>query len=98
MRGGTRTGSGRKPGVSNKPHILDYWNKHQVNEFFEFVCDAYKEDSRLAVWVGDQISGKAQQAIDHTTKGEALPTPILPLNVLPRDNGDTEDQPLIEED
>lgn len=66
-----------RPAGTGKPHISQYWSEAQIREYFEFICDAYKEDSRIAVWVGDQISGKAAQSIDHTTGGAPLPQPLL---------------------
>ncbi len=78
-RGGARPGAGRPPGPQRR--ITDYWGEDAINEFFEFLRDNYKEDSRLMVWVGDHLLGKAPQSIDHTTLGKELPTPIL--NALP---------------
>lgn len=62
-RGGKRPGSGRKPGISNRPNILDYWTDEEVAEYFAYMRKSYKKSDRIATWVGDHISGKAVQAI-----------------------------------
>lgn len=74
-KGGKRPGSGRKPGKALR--LLDLLKKGQIDEFIEFLIDNYKEDSRLMIWMGDHIFGKAPQAIDLTTKGKELPQPLL---------------------
>lgn len=78
-KGGARPGAGRKAGPTAKP-FRDYVSEEDKAQFVEFMLANYMGDMRLAVWVGDQLMGKAPQTIDHTTLGEALPTPIL--NVL----------------
>jgi uncharacterized protein DUF5681 len=42
---------------------------HYANEFLDYLIDNYKEDSRLMVWMGDHLFGKAPQPM-HTTPGE----------------------------
>ena len=61
--GGKRPGAGRPKGSSNRPTIFDYWDKKAIAEYFEFLQDNYKEDSRLMVFVGEQIMGKATQTV-----------------------------------
>lgn len=62
-KGGKRPGAGRPKGSTNRPTIFDYWDAAAIKEYFEFLQDNYKEDSRLMVFVGEQIMGKATQAI-----------------------------------
>jgi len=62
-RGGKRQGAGRPKGSGNKRHILDYWEIEDIHEFFQNLKKRYKKSDRLAVWIGDQISGKAVQPI-----------------------------------
>lgn len=78
---------GRPKGSTSRPNIFDYWDRGDIEEFFEFLKDNYKEDMRLMQWVGDHLLGKAPQSIDHTTKGEKLPTPIL--STVPKDDENT---------
>lgn len=54
---------GRPKGSGAKPHISEYWDKKQVEEFFQGMYERQKNDARLAVWCGDQLSGKAPQAL-----------------------------------
>jgi Family of unknown function (DUF5681) len=51
-----------------------------VAEYLDFLIDNYKEDSRLMVWMGDHIFGKAPQSLDLTSDGEKLAT--MPLTTL----------------
>jgi hypothetical protein len=78
-RGGKRPGAGRpegsKQGKSFRRTIETYFNESDIEEFFEFLKDNYKEDMRLMQWVGDHLLGKPQQSIDH--KVTEMPTPIL---------------------
>lgn len=61
-RGGKRPGSGRKPGPTAKP-FRDYVSEKDKATFVEFMLSNYMADMRLATWVGDQLFGKAAQAI-----------------------------------
>ncbi len=54
---------GRPKGSSTRPHISQFWTKKQIKEFYEGMFERQKTDSRIAVWCGDQLSGKAVQAI-----------------------------------
>lgn len=54
------------------------------------VKEVKKGGSRHLATVWDRMDGKQVQAIDHTTDGQALPTPILQINV-PRDDSNEED-------
>jgi hypothetical protein len=63
MRGGARPGAGRKPGGREKPHISAYWSDKQIKDFFQSMYERQQNDARIAVWCGDQLSGKAAQAI-----------------------------------
>jgi hypothetical protein len=76
-KGGARPGSGRKKGSTTVPQFRNYVSDTERKKFVEFILDSYMGDMRLAVWLGDQLFGKAPQPIDHTTKEEKLPTPIL---------------------
>jgi hypothetical protein len=69
--GGKRVGSGRKPGVTSRPSILEYWTKEDIEDYFDHVKKNYKKDARLCVWAGDHLLGKAPQAITGPN-GEAL--------------------------
>ena len=72
---------GRPKGSKSRPSIFDYWDKGAIDEFFEFLRDNYKEDSRLMVWVGDHILGKAPQAI---TGPDGGPIQISEIEVIVR--------------
>lgn len=44
--------------------IYNYFTEADIEEFFEFLKDNYKEDMRLTQWLGDHILGKPAQAIE----------------------------------
>jgi hypothetical protein len=70
-RGGARIGAGRKPGKSDKPHISQYWTPEQIKTFYEGLYERAATDARIAVWCGEQLSGKAVQPIGNE-EGKAL--------------------------
>jgi hypothetical protein len=83
-RGGKRPGAGRKPGKTLR--LLEMLNDKGTHdktdylaEFMNYLIDNYKEDTRLMVWMGDHIFGKAPQALDITTDGESLNGPMSDL-------------------
>jgi hypothetical protein len=65
-KGGKREGAGRPKGSTSRPTIFDYWDADAIAEYFEYLRDNYKEDSRLMVFVGEQIMGKATQPVQHS--------------------------------
>lgn len=94
-KGGKQPGAGRPKGSTNKIKFSDFVNAKDRATFVEFMLSNYMGDMRLATWVGDQLFGKAPQAIDHTTMGKELPQPLL--NVL-YNNSDTKGSATQEED
>lgn len=68
-KGGKRKGAGRKWGSRDRPTIFDFWSDGDIEEYFEFLKDNYKEDMRLMQWVGDHILGKAPQPVDADVTG-----------------------------
>jgi len=64
--GGARPGAGRPKGSVRKPHISDYWSEEQIQTFFINLYERAEKDPRIAVWCGEQLSGKATQKLEHT--------------------------------
>jgi len=62
--GGARPGAGRPKGSINVPQFRDFVSEEDRAEFVEFVISTYKESEKLTVWVGDQLYGKAAQAVE----------------------------------
>lgn len=89
-KGGKQPGAGRPKGSKNHLSIRDYMTEKDIETFFEFLMANYMEDSKLMIWVGDHLLGKAPQSIDHTTLGKELPQPLL--NVLQHNDSDREDK------
>ena len=61
--GGARPGAGRPKGSKTVPQFRDYVSKAEKKKFVEFVLETYMGDIRLALWMGDQLFGKAPQPI-----------------------------------
>lgn len=76
--GGKRPNSGRKKGVSYKTlvKVSDYYTKKEIRELIDDLKLRAKTDTKIAIYLAEQLTGKAPQAIDHTTNGKDLPTPI----------------------
>lgn len=69
-KGGARPGAGRKPGVSDRPKLINYWNEADVVAYFDYLKKNYKKSDRLATFVGEQLMGKAVQPIDANMTGK----------------------------
>lgn len=65
-KGGKRPGAGRPVGSTNKVRFSDYISAEDKAEFIEFMLSVYKDDMRVATWIGDQLFGKASQAVEMT--------------------------------
>lgn len=70
-KGGERPGAGRPKGSKNKLNIHDHFEK-DVKEFIEFLKANYMEDTKLMIWLGDHLFGKAAQEVDVTSGGKPL--------------------------
>lgn len=66
-KGGKRKGAGVKEG-SIRPKLNDFWSQDDISEYFDWLKGAYQKDSRLAVFVGEHIIGKAVQPIGNDDK------------------------------
>jgi hypothetical protein len=62
-KGGARPGSGRKKGSTTVPQFRNYVSEADRKQFVEFILATYMADMRLAVWLGDQLFGKAPQPL-----------------------------------
>lgn len=63
-RGGKRPGAGRKPRAS----FSELVSTAERKKFVEFVLETYMGDMRLAMWMGDQLFGRASQAVELSGK------------------------------
>jgi hypothetical protein len=63
-KGGKRIGAGVKEG-SIRPHISQYWTEDEIRDFFRDMYKRAKKSDRIAVWCGDQLSGKAPQPLSN---------------------------------
>jgi hypothetical protein len=57
--GGARPGAGRKPGVSNRPQLRDYYSPDEIAELVKDIKEEAKKDPAVKRWVGEQLFGKA---------------------------------------
>lgn len=64
--GGPRRGAGRPVGSKNRKQFRDYWSEAEKQEYVEFIKGTYMEDAKLSQWIGDQLFGKATQAVEMT--------------------------------
>jgi hypothetical protein len=63
-KGGKQPGAGRPKGSTNKIRFADFVSAKDHATFVEFILSTYMGDMRLATWVGDQLFGKATQAVE----------------------------------
>lgn len=71
-KGGKQPGAGRPKGSTNKIRFADFVSTKDRATFVEFILSNYMGDMRLATWMGDQLFGKAQQAVDLTSDGKPI--------------------------
>lgn len=62
-KGGARPGAGRPKGSITTPRFRDLVSEEEREKFVEFILDQYMGDMRLALWMGDQLFGKAPQPL-----------------------------------
>jgi len=65
-KGGRQPGAGRPLGSKNRKQFRDYWSEEEKQTYVEFVKGTYMEDPKLIPYVGDQLFGKATQAVEMT--------------------------------
>lgn len=53
----------RKVGSTNRPAFYTYTTEIERKAYAKWVKENYKKDTKLAVWYGDQMFGKAAQPI-----------------------------------
>ncbi len=63
-RGGKRKGAGAYEGQV-RPHFDAYWTADEIKDFMEDMKKRAKKDSRIAIWLGDHLFGKAPQPISN---------------------------------
>lgn len=73
MRGGFRKGGGRPKGSTSRPALRDYYSQEELEEFIAQLKRQAKVNPKIAVFVAEQIFGKAPQPI--SGDGEDM-TPI----------------------
>lgn len=78
-KGGRQPGAGRPKGSTNKVRFADFVSAEDKAQFVEFILSIYMSDMRVATWMGDQLFGKAPQALDITSGGQPLQVSFDPM-------------------
>lgn len=52
-------------GSKNTLSLRDYMSEKDIQTFFEFLLANYMEDSKLMIWMGDHLLGKAPQPLSN---------------------------------
>jgi hypothetical protein len=75
--GGARPGAGRKPGVSNRPQLRDYYTPEERDEVINRMKARALVDDGMLKFVGEQLFGKAAQQLEVSgPEGEPLSTSL----------------------
>lgn len=70
--------AGKPKGATTKPRLSDYLSKDQVDNLVKKAYElAATGNTDMIKFILDHNFGKAPQALDHTTNGKELPTPIF---------------------
>lgn len=73
MMGGKRKGAGRKTGSMNIPKLSSFFTDKELRQYIAHLKKRYKKSDKIAVFIGEQLFGKALQALEHSGKnGEAI--------------------------
>lgn len=62
-KGGIRIGAGRKPKAEGRKYFREYWSDEEKEQYMKDLKAVYSSNSQLLQYVGDQIFGKAPQAL-----------------------------------
>lgn len=62
-KGGKRPGAGRPKGSTTRPQVIDYYTPEELKAFFEDLKKRAKDDTKIALYLAEQMTGKASQAI-----------------------------------
>ncbi len=64
-RGGKREGAGRKAGTILRPRIsvIEHFKPKEVTAFFNDLKKRAKTDSKIALYLAEQMTGKAPQSM-----------------------------------
>lgn len=73
--GGKRMGAGRKLGINNRPQLYTKLSERQISDLLRLARrKALEGDTRVLIFLLEQIYGKARQAVDMTSAEEKIPT------------------------
>jgi hypothetical protein len=65
-RGGKQPGAGRPKGSTTKVRVADYFTDVELKAFFTNLKKRAKTDTKIALYFAEQLTGKAQQSIEHS--------------------------------
>ena len=78
---------GRPKGSKNRPQFHTYTDERDRKAFVEWVKESYRDKPELAKWYGEQMFGKAPQALELSNPDGSLKT-----IVVEKANGDSKDK------
>ncbi len=76
-KGGVRPGSGRPKGATTLIKAIDYFNPKELEAFWNDLKERAKTDNKIALYFAEQFTGKAAQAVDHTSGGKPFEPAII---------------------
>jgi hypothetical protein len=70
--GGKRDGAGRPKGATTRPRfsVIEHFTSEEVKDFFDDLMKRAKTDSKIAIYLAEQITGKAPQAMSIDMGGD----------------------------
>jgi len=68
-RGGKQPGAGRPKGSTTRVKVSDYFTEAEKKAFFENLKERAKQDTKIAIYLAEQMTGKAMQPVEGELKG-----------------------------
>lgn len=83
-KGGKQPGSGRPKGSTTRVRVLDHFTAKEIKEFFVNLKVRAETDTKIAIYLAEQMTGKAVQAVEGTGPGGAIV--FMPQELLEKHN------------
>jgi len=66
VKGQSGNKNGRPKGTTTRVVISDHFTVDEIRDFFSNLKERAKTDTRIAIYLAEQMTGKAPQALEHS--------------------------------
>ena len=79
VNGGKRRGAGRPKGSVTRVRVLDHFDENEITLFFQDLKERAKTDTKIAIYLAEQMTGKAVQSIVGKDGADLFPSSVSSL-------------------